>query len=248
MPAIHRRFVAIAAGYLRSAMCAAVSARHRAARMRRAAASRLLRRQRGLPLPRPGVRGAAVRARRRARGGVAADRRRRARLRALAPAVARAGAADRGARRCSSQWGVVLALMNCCFYEAIDRLPLGTVAAIEFLPVIALAALGARTPRNAAALALAVAGVYLLTGVRLEGEPLGRRVRVRQRRSCSRSTSCSPTAWRATRRSPGSTGSALAMLVAAVGGDADRRRRRRAGARRPGRDPRRASASASRRR
>jgi inner membrane transporter RhtA len=47
------------------------------------------------------------------------------------------------------------------------------VAAIEFLPVIALAALGARTPRNAAALLLAVPGVYLLTGVRLEGEPLG---------------------------------------------------------------------------
>jgi inner membrane transporter RhtA len=70
-------------------------------------------------------------------------------------------------------WGAVLAVMNCCFYLAIDRLPLGTVAAIEFLPVIALAAIGARTPRNAAALALAVGGVYLLTDVRLEGEPLG---------------------------------------------------------------------------
>jgi inner membrane transporter RhtA len=70
-------------------------------------------------------------------------------------------------------WGVVLALMNCCFYAAISRLPLGTVAAIEFLPVIALAALGARTRRNAAALGLAVGGVYLLTGVRLSGEPLG---------------------------------------------------------------------------
>jgi inner membrane transporter RhtA len=69
--------------------------------------------------------------------------------------------------------GAVLAVMNCCFYLAIDRLPLGTVAAIEFLPVIALAALGARTGRNGAALALAVAGVYLLTGVRLSGEPLG---------------------------------------------------------------------------
>jgi inner membrane transporter RhtA len=70
-------------------------------------------------------------------------------------------------------WGAVLALMNCCFYIAIDRLPLGTVAAIEFLPVIGLAALGARTPRNAAALLLAVPGVYLLTDVQLEGEPLG---------------------------------------------------------------------------
>jgi inner membrane transporter RhtA len=32
--------------------------------------------------------------------------------------------------------GVVFAGMNSCFYLAIDRLPLGTVAAIEFLPVI----------------------------------------------------------------------------------------------------------------
>jgi inner membrane transporter RhtA len=70
-------------------------------------------------------------------------------------------------------WGGVLALMNCCFYLAIDRLPLGTVAAIEFLPVIGLAALGARSRRNVQALGLAVAGVYLLTHVRLEGEPLG---------------------------------------------------------------------------
>src|ERR1700712_5170738 len=52
-------------------------------------------------------------------------------------------------------WGLVLALMNCCFYTAIDRLPLATVAAIEFLPVIVLAAIGAPTGRNVAALALA---------------------------------------------------------------------------------------------
>ncbi len=70
-------------------------------------------------------------------------------------------------------WGAVLALMNCCFYIAIDRLPLGTVAAIEFLPVVGLAALGARSRPNAIALLLAVPGVYLLTGVRIEGAPLG---------------------------------------------------------------------------
>jgi inner membrane transporter RhtA len=80
---------------------------------------------------------------------------------------------DRGERGLLLAWGGVLALMNCCFYVAIDRLPLATVAAIEFLPVIALAALGARTPRNLAALLLAVPGVYLLTGVRIEGEALG---------------------------------------------------------------------------
>lgn len=82
-------------------------------------------------------------------------------------------ALDLQGRRLVVTWGVVLAAMNCSFYLAIARLPLGTVAAIEFLPVIVLAALGSRTRRNAVALALAVAGVYLLTDVVLAGEPLG---------------------------------------------------------------------------
>jgi inner membrane transporter RhtA len=80
---------------------------------------------------------------------------------------------DADGKRLLAAWGVVLAVMNACFYVAIDRLPLGTVAAIEFLPVIALAALGARTPRNLAALLLAVPGVYLLTDVQLAVEPAG---------------------------------------------------------------------------
>jgi inner membrane transporter RhtA len=80
---------------------------------------------------------------------------------------------DRSGRRLLFGWGVVLAHMNACFYVSIDRLPLGTVAAIEFLPVIALAAIGTRTGRNAIALVLAIAGVYLLTDVQLAGEPLG---------------------------------------------------------------------------
>jgi inner membrane transporter RhtA len=82
-------------------------------------------------------------------------------------------ALDRSGRRLLVGWGAVLAVMNAFFYLAIDRLPLGTVAAIEFLPVIALAALGARTARNGAALVLAVAGVYLLADVQLAGEPAG---------------------------------------------------------------------------
>src|SRR2546421_4743794 len=80
---------------------------------------------------------------------------------------------DSGGRRTLFLWGVVLAVMNCCFYTAIDRLPLGTVATIEFLPVVVLAAAGARSARNAAALALAAPGVYLITGVRIGGEPVG---------------------------------------------------------------------------
>ena len=69
--------------------------------------------------------------------------------------------------------GVVLAAMNCVFYEAIARLPLGTVGAIEFLGPIALAATGTRTARNVAALALVIAGVSVLTDVRLVAQPLG---------------------------------------------------------------------------
>src|SRR4051794_4717420 len=70
-------------------------------------------------------------------------------------------------------WGAVLAVMNCCFYEAISQLPLATVAAIEFLPVIGLAAFGARSVRNAVALTLAVGGVYLLTGLHFAGSTAG---------------------------------------------------------------------------
>jgi inner membrane transporter RhtA len=80
---------------------------------------------------------------------------------------------DPGARGLLLAWGAVFAVMNVCFYVSIDRLPLGTVAAIEFLPVIALAVVGMRTARNLLALALAVGGVYLLTEVRIEGEPVG---------------------------------------------------------------------------
>ena len=69
--------------------------------------------------------------------------------------------------------GVALGLMNACFYQAIARLPLGTVSAIELLGPITLAAAGPRTPRTLAALALVVAGVFALTDVRIEGEPLG---------------------------------------------------------------------------
>jgi len=69
--------------------------------------------------------------------------------------------------------GAVLAVMNSCFYEAIARLPLSTVSAIEFLPVIVLAAIGVRSPRNLAAVALATGGVYVLIDVRLRGGALG---------------------------------------------------------------------------
>src|ERR1700710_1258498 len=67
---------------------------------------------------------------------------------------------DAAGARLLGAWGGVLAVMNVCFYEAVARLPLATVAAIEFVPVIVLAAAGTRSRRNAGALVLAVAGVY----------------------------------------------------------------------------------------
>lgn len=69
--------------------------------------------------------------------------------------------------------GAVFAVMNYSFYYAIERLPLGTVAAIEFIGPILLALVGTHTWRNLLALALTAAGVYLLTDIRFEGEPMG---------------------------------------------------------------------------
>ena len=75
--------------------------------------------------------------------------------------------------RLVSAFGVALALMNLCFYLAIDRLPLGTAVAIEFCGPIAVAALGSRTRRDLGALALAAAGVLALADVHIAGSPLG---------------------------------------------------------------------------
>ena len=80
------------------------------------------------------------------------------------------GRADRGTLLAL---GLVLAVMNTMFYLAVGRLPLSTVGAIEFLGTVILAAAGARTRRNAAALALTTAGVTAVTAIRLTGQPLG---------------------------------------------------------------------------
>ena len=69
--------------------------------------------------------------------------------------------------------GAVMAAMNTAFYLAIARLPLSTVGAIEFLGVVVLAAAGVRSPRNALAVGLAAAGVFVLTDLRVAGEGLG---------------------------------------------------------------------------
>jgi inner membrane transporter RhtA len=85
----------------------------------------------------------------------------------------RLGRLSSGERWTLAALGVVLAVMNSAFYLAVDRLPLSTVGAIEFLGTVILAAAGARTWRNAGALALTTAGVVTVTAIRITGQPLG---------------------------------------------------------------------------
>ncbi len=80
---------------------------------------------------------------------------------------------DQGARMLIVALGITLALMNSAFYLAIDRLPLATVAAIEFVATIAVALVGVRSLRNVAALVVAVSGVFFLIGFQWSGDRLG---------------------------------------------------------------------------
>ena len=71
------------------------------------------------------------------------------------------------------EFGLALALMNCCFYLALARLPISLVAAIEFVGTLVVALLGMKTIRNVAALALAVVGVALLLRLRWSSDMWG---------------------------------------------------------------------------
>ncbi|MBZ9799540.1 EamA family transporter [Mesorhizobium sp. ES1-4] len=70
-------------------------------------------------------------------------------------------------------FGACLAVMNCSFYLALDRLPISLVAAIEFVGTIAIALVGLRSARNLAALAVAVTGTLLLIDIKWSSDPVG---------------------------------------------------------------------------
>ncbi len=80
---------------------------------------------------------------------------------------------DRRTRALILALGVTLALMNCVFYLAIARMPLASVAAIEFVAAIVIALVGVRSLRNVLALVVAVAGVFLLIGFQWSDDKLG---------------------------------------------------------------------------
>ena len=116
-----------------------------------------------------------------------------------------AACADGGDGRLLLAWGAVLAVMNSTFYLAIDRLPLGTVAAIEFLPVIVLAALGARTPAQPGRARPRGGRRLPAHRRRARRRPARRGLRLRQRRALRRLHRASATARPRTARSRAST-------------------------------------------
>jgi inner membrane transporter RhtA len=61
-------------------------------------------------------------------------------------------------------FGITTALMNICFYLAIDRIDLGKGVTIEFIGPITVAAVTTRSLRNGVALAFAIVGVVVLGG------------------------------------------------------------------------------------
>lgn len=61
-------------------------------------------------------------------------------------------------------FGLVLAVMNVCFYSAVERLPLGIAVTIELFGPLGLAAALSRRAREFAYVLLAAAGVALLGG------------------------------------------------------------------------------------
>jgi inner membrane transporter RhtA len=62
-------------------------------------------------------------------------------------------------------YGAVLAVMNLCFYAALERIPLGAAVTIEFLGPLAVAVAGSRRWLDGVWVLLAGAGVVLLTRV-----------------------------------------------------------------------------------
>ena len=71
---------------------------------------------------------------------------------------------DRSSRelRLAVAFGLTLVTMNFCFYQAIDRIPLGIAVTLEFVGPLGIALLGSRRPADLVWVTLAAAGILLL--------------------------------------------------------------------------------------
>lgn len=83
----------------------------------------------------------------------------------------------RRTRRLPLRWvlatGVAVAFMNACFYQAIDRIPLGLATTVEFLGPLTVAVIGSRRRLDFLWIALAGAGVALLGTPTVDLDPIG---------------------------------------------------------------------------
>jgi len=69
---------------------------------------------------------------------------------------------DRATLRLAVWFGLTLGVMNLCFYEALDRIPLGVAVTIEFAGPLAVAVIGSRRPVDLLWVVLAATGIVLL--------------------------------------------------------------------------------------
>jgi inner membrane transporter RhtA len=75
----------------------------------------------------------------------------------------RPGRFDRDALKLVALFGVTLAGMNLCFYEALDRIPLGIAVTLEFVGPLGVALASSRRRTDLLWVALAAAGILLLS-------------------------------------------------------------------------------------
>jgi inner membrane transporter RhtA len=77
--------------------------------------------------------------------------------------------------RLAVAFGLVLVSMNLCFFQALDRIPLGIAVTLEFVGPLGVALMGSRRSSDFVWVALAAAGIALLApGIGEEGlDPVG---------------------------------------------------------------------------